>query len=91
MMEKLPFNHNNVHCVKGKKGVENVYEINLTTIGNLDQDWAAYSEKFIREMAEGDRPWFLYHATRAVPLRQLPQRDVCRKIPGTDRLQRRHG
>jgi arylsulfatase len=39
MMEKLGFDHNNVHCVKGKKGAEKVYEINLTTIGNLDQDW----------------------------------------------------
>jgi arylsulfatase A-like enzyme len=34
--------------------------------GDLDQLWAAYSEKFIRRQAsEGQKqPWFLYHATR---------------------------
>jgi len=31
--------------VKGKPGVENVYAINLTTIRDLDQDWAQYSER----------------------------------------------
>ncbi|MGB3112432.1 MAG: sulfatase-like hydrolase/transferase, partial [Candidatus Omnitrophota bacterium] len=72
MMEKLGFNHNNVHCVKGKKGVENVYEINLTTIKDLDQDWADYSEKFIRKMTKSKKPWFLYHATRACHFDNYP-------------------
>lgn len=81
MMQKLPFNHNNVHCVKGKKGVENVYEINLSTIGNLDQDWANYSEKFIRKMAKADRPWFLYHATRAGHFDNYPNDNYAGKSP----------
>lgn len=81
MMKKLPFNHNNVHCVKGKKGVENVYEINLTTIGNLDQDWADYSEKFIRKMARSDKPWFLYHATRACHFDNYPNAKYAGKSP----------
>ncbi|AFM27667.1 sulfatase-like hydrolase/transferase [Desulfomonile tiedjei] len=64
LMQKLPFNHNNVRCVKGAKSCENLYEIDLTTIKDLDQDWAAYSEKFIRDMKDNTKPWFLYHATR---------------------------
>lgn len=81
MMQKLPFNRNNVHCVKGKKEVENVYEINLSTIGNLDQDWADYSDKFIRKMAKSDRPWFLYHATRAGHFDNYPNDKYAGKSP----------
>ncbi|MCU0871593.1 MAG: sulfatase-like hydrolase/transferase [Pirellulaceae bacterium] len=81
MMEKLPFNHNNVHCVKGKPGVENVYEINLTTIPDLDQDWAEYSDKFIRKMAADDRPWFLYHSTRAAHFDNYPNDKYAGKSP----------
>jgi arylsulfatase A-like enzyme len=81
MMEKLGFNHNNVHCVKGKKGVENVYEINLTTIKDLDQDWADYSEKFIRKMAKSKKPWFLYHATRACHFDNYPNDEYAGKSP----------
>ena len=81
MMQKLPFNHNNVHCVKGKPGVETVYEINLTTITNLDQDWANYSDKFIRKMAKSDKPWFLYHATRAAHFDNYPNGEYAGKSP----------
>src|SRR5499427_9484666 len=45
-MMKLGFNHSNVHCVKGKKEVENKYLIDLKTIMDLDQDWCHYSEQF---------------------------------------------
>jgi arylsulfatase len=72
MMEKLGFNHSNVRCRKGKKGVENVYEINLSTIANLDRDWAEYSEKFIRGMQKNEKPWFLYHGTRACHFDNYP-------------------
>jgi len=81
LLEKMPFNHNNVHCVKGRKGVEDVYEINLTTIKDLDQDWAAYSEKFIRRMAKGDKPWFLYHCTRACHFDNYPNGHYAGKSP----------
>ncbi len=81
MMEKLGFNHNNVHCVKGKKDIENVYEINLTTIKDLDQDWANYSDKFIRKMAGSKKPWFLYHATRACHFDNYPNKDYAGKSP----------
>jgi arylsulfatase A-like enzyme len=81
MMEKMGFNHNNVHCSKGRKEVEKVYEINLSTIGNLDQDWCAYSEKFIRGMAAAGKPWFLYHATRACHFDNYPNNDFAGKSP----------
>ncbi len=81
MMEKLGFDHNNVHCVKGKPGVEKVYEINLSTIGNLDQDWCNYSEKFIRKMAPSKKPWFLYHATRACHFDNYPNKEYAGKSP----------
>jgi arylsulfatase len=72
MLQQMPFNHNNVHCRKGQQQCTNTYEINLTTIKNLDQDWAAYSEKFIRNMAESKKPWFLYHGTRGCHFDNYP-------------------
>lgn len=81
MMQKMPFNHNNVHCVKGQKQCENTYEINLTTIKNLDQDWAAYSEKFIQKMAKEKQPWYLYHATRGCHFDNYPNDQYAGKSP----------
>ena len=82
MMQKMPFNHNNVHCSKAdKKQCQNVYEVNLTTIRDLDQDWAAYSEKFIRKMAGSDKPFYLYHATRACHFDNYPNDTYAGKSP----------
>ncbi len=79
-MEKFPFNHNNVHCTK-EKGAENVYLIDLETIKDLDQDWADYSEKFIRSMEDSEKPWFLYHATRACHFDNYPNDEYAGKSP----------
>lgn len=81
MLQNLPFNHNNVHCVKGQKQCENTHELNLTTIKNLDQDWATYSEKFIQKMANGKQPWFLYHATRGCHFDNYPNDQYAGKSP----------
>lgn len=81
MMQQLPFNRHNVHCVKGKQQCENSYELNLTTIKDLDQDWAAYSEKFIHEMAKGKQPWFLYHATRGCHFDNYPNDKYAGRSP----------
>jgi arylsulfatase len=72
MMEQQDFNHNNVHCVKGKKQCDDAYEINLTTIKDLDQDWAKHSENFIRNMKDSDKPFYLYHATRGCHFDNYP-------------------
>ena len=81
MMEESPFNHNCVHCAKGMKKCDDVYQINLTTIRDLDQDLAAYSEKFIRKMAKSDKPWFLYHATRGCHFDNYPNDKYAGKSP----------
>ncbi|MBZ0167940.1 MAG: sulfatase-like hydrolase/transferase [Kofleriaceae bacterium] len=81
MIQHMPFNHNNVHCVKGKSGCGNTYELNLTTIKDLDQDWAAYSETFIHRMAKGKQPWFLYHATRGCHFDNYPNDKYAGRSP----------
>jgi len=80
MMEKLGFNHYNVHCTPDK-GVENKYVIDLESIQNLDQDWAAYSENFLDEMKGSDQPFFLYHATRAAHFDNYPNHEYAGKSP----------
>lgn len=89
MMEKLEFSRHNVHCTP-EKGVDNRYEIDLESIKNLDQDWAAYSERFIGEMESSDKPFFLYHATRAAHFDNYPNAEYAGKCEGTNVLQRCH-
>ncbi len=80
MMEKSQFNHHNVHCTK-EKGLENTYLIDLNKIQDLDQDWADYSDKFLRKMAKSDKPWFLYHGTRACHFDNYPNHKYAGKSP----------
>jgi arylsulfatase A-like enzyme len=80
-MEKLGFNHSNVHCIKGKKDVENVYTIDLKTIMDLDQDWCHYGETFIRDKARADKPWFLYYCTRGCHFDNYPNHKFAGKSP----------
>ena len=81
MMEKLGFNHNNVHCKKGKKAAEDTYLIDLKIIRNLDQDWANYGEKFLRDKARRDQPWFLYYCTRGCHFDNYPNPKYAGKSP----------
>lgn len=69
-MQNLPFNPNVVHCEKG--GCKNVRFIDLNAIKNLDQDWLAYSEKFIHKMAKSPKPFFLYHGARGCHFDNYP-------------------
>jgi arylsulfatase len=80
MLEKLDFNHYNVHAVPGKP-LENKYLIDLDNIKDLDQDWAGYSDKFIRERAKDKQPWFLYHCTRAAHFDNYPNDTYAGKSP----------
>jgi arylsulfatase len=80
MLEKLDFNHYNVHASTDKP-LENKYLIDLNTIKDLDQDWAAYSEKFIRDSAKSEEPWFLYHCTRAGHFDNYPNDEYAGKSP----------
>jgi arylsulfatase len=78
MLKNLGFNHYNVHCTP-EKGVENIYEIDLESIKNLDQDWAQYSENFIEGMKDSDKPFFLYHGTRAAHFDNYPNDEYAGK------------
>jgi len=80
MMEKLGFNHYNVHCTP-EGGTKNIYEIDLESVQNLDQDWAAYSEKFLDSMKDSDQPFFLYHCTRAAHFDNYPNHEYAGKSP----------
>jgi len=80
LLEIMPFNHDNVHCTpKSEKKCESKYQINLSTIRDLDQDWAAYSEAFIRKMENSDKPFMLYHATRGCHFDNYPNDDYAGK------------
>ncbi|GGF39779.1 sulfatase-like hydrolase/transferase [Echinicola rosea] len=78
MLAELNFNHYNVH-VTPEKGVEEVYEIDLESIKNLDQDWTRYSEEFIESNENSDQPWFLYHNTRGAHFDNYPNEDFAGK------------
>ncbi len=70
-MDKLDFNHNDVHCVKGQP-CQAVQLIDLDTIKNLDQDWTAYAEKFIKDQSGAKKPFFLYFGTRGCHFDNYP-------------------
>ena len=80
-MQELGFNHHNVHCVKGKKDVDDVYTIDLKTIMDLDQDWCHYGEQFIRNKARADKPWFLYYCTRGCHFDNYPNHKFAGSSP----------
>jgi arylsulfatase len=70
-VENLPFNRCFVHATKGGEP-ENVEEVTIPVLSQLDERWAGYSEAFIRRMAGGDQPWFLYHGTRGAHFDNYP-------------------
>ncbi len=78
MMEDLGFNHHNIHATP-EDGIKNIYEIDLESIKNLDQDWLRYSEEFLEAQADSDQPWFLYHATRGAHFDNYPNDDYSGK------------
>lgn len=76
----LPFNRHNVHCTMGdQKECEDGYEINLSNIRDLDQDWANHSDAFIRKMEKSDSPFFLYHSTRGCHFDNYPNDEYAGK------------
>ncbi len=80
MLEETQFNHHNVRCTP-ERGLEEVYEIDLQTIQDLDQDWARESEEFVRGQEGADAPWFLYHCTRAAHFDNYPNAEFAGSSP----------
>ncbi len=70
-IENQPFNRCFVHATRGGD-VENVEEVTIPVLSTLDDKWAAYSIDFIRRMAGGSQPWFLYHCTRGAHFDNYP-------------------
>lgn len=69
-LQQSGFNHNVVNCKK--EGCKNLRGIDLNSIKTLDQEWMAYSEKFIQTMATSTKPFFLYHGTRGCHFDSYP-------------------
>ena len=71
---KMKFNKHNILARQGQFDIPEIEqeEIDLETVKDLDEKWADYSEKFIREMAGNDKPWFLYHGTRGCHFDNYP-------------------
>ncbi len=70
-IEKIPFNKDDVHAVKGGK-VEKVDTITVDYIKNLDQKWLAYSKDFIKKASADKKPFFLYYGTRGCHFDNYP-------------------
>ncbi|WP_276601119.1 sulfatase-like hydrolase/transferase [Nannocystis sp. ILAH1] len=70
-IRSLPFSRADVHAVRGG-ALETVQVIDLETIQDLDQEWAAYGERFLRRMADESRPFFLYYNTRGCHFDNYP-------------------
>ncbi|MFT3924314.1 MAG: sulfatase-like hydrolase/transferase [Myxococcales bacterium] len=79
-MEKLGFNKNDVHATRGAK-VQKVREITPDNIPNLDQEWAAYGEQFLRKMKDSKKPFFLYYNTRGCHFDNYPNEKFAGRSP----------
>jgi arylsulfatase len=73
MMEKDPFNHDEVHCTPADKTkCDSLRLIDLVSIKDLDKGWMDYSVNFIKRMKGSKQPFFLYHATRGCHFDNYP-------------------
>ncbi len=79
-VENLPFNKCWVHARKGG-APEVVEEVTIPVLSRLDDEWAAYSERFIERMAGEQKPWFLYHCTRGAHFDNYPHEKFLGKSP----------
>ena len=77
-MEAMKFSKDNVHCTE-EQGCQSLYEIDLESIKNLDQDWAAYGEQFLRSQKDAEQPFFLYYGTRAAHFDNYPNDEYAGK------------
>lgn len=70
-VKNMPFNRCFVHATRGGTP-EDVEEVTIPVLSQLDDKWCEYSDAFIRRMADGDQPWFLYHGTRGAHFDNYP-------------------
>ena len=79
-IKNQPFNKCFVHAVRGGE-TEDVEEVTIPVLSELDEKWATYSERFLRSMAGGDAPWFLYHNTRGAHFDNYPNERFLGRSP----------
>ncbi|MGH2901711.1 MAG: sulfatase-like hydrolase/transferase, partial [Solirubrobacteraceae bacterium] len=79
-VENQAFNKCWVHARKGG-APEVVEEVTIPVLSRLDDEWAAYSERFIERMSAERRPWFLYHCTRGAHFDNYPHEKFLGKSP----------
>jgi len=73
MMERSPFDHDEVHCTpKDRKGCKSLRLIDLDVIKKLDTDWVAHGVDFIRSQKGARKPFFLYYGTRGCHFDNYP-------------------
>jgi len=73
-VRKAKFNKHNIKAKPGQYDIPEIEqeEIDLETVKDLDEKWAAYSVEFIESMKDADQPWFLYHGTRGCHFDNYP-------------------
>ncbi|MFT3685312.1 MAG: sulfatase-like hydrolase/transferase [Phycisphaerales bacterium] len=79
-MKKVPFNKSEVRAKKGGQ-VENIREITVDVCKELDQDWCAYGEEFLRKQKGSTKPFFLYYNTRAAHFDNYPNDKFAGRSP----------
>jgi arylsulfatase A-like enzyme len=63
------------------KPLERVKPMTLETTANMDQDFAAWSEGFIREAAQDGKPFYLVHAFSKVHFYNIPAKGYAGRSP----------
>ena len=63
------------------KPLERVKPMTLETTANMDQDFAAWSESFIREASADGKPFYLVHAFSKVHFYNIPARGYAGRSP----------
>jgi arylsulfatase A-like enzyme len=79
-IEKAPFNKNLVAAKKGED-LREIKEITIPVMAQIDQDFADYSDGFIRRMAEDKKPFYLIHAFSKVHYDNYPAKGYAGKSP----------
>jgi arylsulfatase len=80
ILKKPPFNNYLVHAKKGKK-LEKIKEITIPVLADIDQDFADYSDRFIRNMSKSDKPFYLIHSFSKVHSENYPAKGYKGKSP----------
>jgi len=70
-LQNIPFNKCFVHAERDGD-LEEVEEVTIPVLSQLDDKWCAYTEDFVRRMADDGRPWFCYLGTRGAHFDNYP-------------------